>query len=100
MARIAAAVRDFGKLDILVNNAGIGGSGLVEDTTEAEWDRVMNINAKGVFLGTKTAIPEMRQNGGSIINISSQLGLVGVDNTSPQYQASKIPYSSRPLLLL
>ena len=86
---IAAAVRDFGKLDILVNNAGIGGSGMVEDTTEAEWDRVMDINAKGVFLGTKTAIPEMRQNGGSIINISSQLGLVGVDSSSPQYQASK-----------
>ena len=86
---VATAVRDFGKLDILVNNAGIGGSGMVEDTTVAEWDRVMDINAKGVFLGTKTAIPEMRQNGGCIINISSQLGLVGVDSSSPQYQASK-----------
>jgi len=86
---VATAVRDFGKLDILVNNAGIGGSGMVEDTTVAEWDRVMGINAKGVFLGTKTAIPEMRQNGGCIINISSQLGLVGVDSSSPQYQASK-----------
>ncbi len=62
---------------------------MVEDTSVAEWDRVMDINAKGVFLGTKTAIPEMRQNGGSIINISSQLGLVGVDSSSPQYQASK-----------
>ena len=86
---IATAVKDFGKLDILVNNAGIGGSGFVEDTTVAEWDRVMDINAKGVFLGTKAAIPEMRPNGGSIINISSQLGLVGVDSSSPQYQASK-----------
>ena len=86
---IATAVKDFGKLDILVNNAGIGGSGFVEDTTVAEWDRVMDINAKGVFLGTKAVIPEMRPNGGSIINISSQLGLVGVDSSSPQYQASK-----------
>ena len=73
-----------------MNNAGVGGNTKVEDTTEAEWDRVMAINAKGVFLGTQVAIPEMRKaGGGSIINISSQLGLVGVDNSSPQYQASK-----------
>jgi NAD(P)-dependent dehydrogenase (short-subunit alcohol dehydrogenase family) len=50
----------------------------------------MEVNATGVFLGTKAAIPAMRRaGGGSIINISSQLGLVGVDNSSPQYQASK-----------
>ncbi len=87
---IAATVAEFGKLDILVNNAGISGHGTVENTTVADWDRVMDINAKGVFLGTKSAIPELRRaGGGSIINISSQLGLVGVDNSSPQYQASK-----------
>ena len=89
-AAIAATVAQFGKLDILVNNAGISGHGTVESTTEADWDRLMDINAKGVFLGTKVAIPEMRRaGGGSIINISSQLGIVGVDNSSPQYQASK-----------
>jgi NAD(P)-dependent dehydrogenase (short-subunit alcohol dehydrogenase family) len=50
----------------------------------------MDINVKGLFLGTKAAIPELRNaGGGSIINISSQLGIVGVDNSSPQYQASK-----------
>ena len=88
---IAATVGQFGRLDILVNNAGVGASSsLVEETEEADWDQVMDINAKGVFLGTKAAIPEMRKaGGGSIINISSQLGLVGVDNSSPQYQASK-----------
>ena len=87
---IAATVARFGKLDILVNNAGIGGQSTIEDTTEEMWDRVMDVNAKGVFLGTKAAIPEMRRaGGGSVINISSQLGLVGVDNSSPQYQASK-----------
>ena len=90
---VATTVSRFGQLDILVNNAGVGGSGgsgMVEDTTGAEWDRVMDINAKGVFLGTQAVIPEMRRaGGGSIINISSQLGLVGVDNSSPQYQASK-----------
>ena len=87
---IAATVSEFGKLDILVNNAGIGGTSMIEDTTVEQWDRVMDINAKGVFLGTKAAIPEMRRaRGGSIINISSQLGLVGMDISSPQYQSSK-----------
>jgi len=88
---IAATVQRFGKLDILVNNAGVGARNmLIENTSAEDWDQVMDINAKGVFLGTKAAIPEMRKaGGGSIINISSQLGLVGVDNSSPQYQASK-----------
>ena len=87
---VAATVSRFGKLDILVNNAGIGGGSKVEHTAVEDWERVMDVNAKGVFLGTKAAIPAMRQaGGGSIINISSQLGLVGTDNSSPQYQASK-----------
>ena len=88
---IAATVLKFGRLDILVNNAGVGARNmLVENTSVEDWDQVMDINAKGVFLGTKAAIPEMRKaGGGSIVNISSQLGLVGVDNSSPQYQASK-----------
>ncbi len=69
---IAAAVAKFGKLDILVNNAGISIQGGLEDFSEADWDRTINVNAKGVFLGTKHAIPEMRRaGGGSIINISS-----------------------------
>ena len=89
-AAVAATVSQFGKLDILVNNAGISDHGTIETTTAEAWDRLMDINAKGVFLGTKVAIPEMRRaGGGSIINISSQLGIVGVDNSSPQYQASK-----------
>lgn len=87
---VTTAESQFGALHILVNNAGIGGGKRLEDTTLAEWHRVMEVNATGVFLGTRAVIPAMRQaGGGSIINISSQLGLVGVDNSSPQYQASK-----------
>jgi 3(or 17)beta-hydroxysteroid dehydrogenase len=87
---VATAVSRFGRLDVLVNNAGIGGAGRLEDTSVEAWDRVMDVNAKGVFLGSKAAIPAMRAaGGGSIVNISSQLGLVGMDDSSPQYQASK-----------
>jgi NAD(P)-dependent dehydrogenase (short-subunit alcohol dehydrogenase family) len=87
---VKVAASRFGKLNVLVNNAGIGGGSRIEDTTVEAWDRVMDINAKGVFLGTKAAIPAMRRaGGGSIVNISSQLGLVGMAESSPQYQASK-----------
>jgi cyclopentanol dehydrogenase len=86
---IATAVFRFGKLDILVNNAGIFPLGTVEDTSEEMWDRVMAINAKGVFLGTKHAIPEMRKaGGGSIVNISSIAGLIG-SRGAAAYGASK-----------
>ena len=89
-ATVKEAVDRYGKLDILVNNAGVSARGSIEETTVEDWDRVMDINAKGVFLGTRSAIPEMRKGGGgSIINISSQLGLVGMNESSPQYQASK-----------
>jgi cyclopentanol dehydrogenase len=87
---VALADSRFGRLNVLVNNAGIGGGSRIEDTTVEAWDQMMDVNAKGVFLGTKAVIPPMRKaGGGSIVNISSQLGLVGTDNSSPQYQASK-----------
>ena len=87
---VETAVGRFGKLDVLVNNAGIGSPRgpdgervLIETLTEDQWDRTLDVNAKGVFLGTKAAIPEMRKaGGGSIINISSVAGLVG-GSTSP-----------------
>jgi len=87
---VEATIGRFGKLNVLVNNAGISAHGRIEDTSLEAWNRVMEVNSTGVFLGTKVAIPAMRQaGGGSIINISSQLGLVGTDHSSPQYQASK-----------
>jgi len=86
---VEAAVSNFGKLDILVNNAGISHRAGVEDTSAEAWDRVISVNVKGVFLGTKAAIPAMRiAGGGSIINISSIYGLVG-SVTSSAYHASK-----------
>ena len=86
---IGAATSSFSKLDILVNNAGIWRRGRVEDTTVEDWDMILDVNAKGVFLGTKLAIPEMRKaGGGSIINISSTAGLVGGPRSSA-YTASK-----------
>ena len=87
---VSTAEQVYKRLDILVNNAGVSAVGNIEDTTVEEWDRVMQVNAKGVFLGTKHAIPAMqRSGGGSIINISSQLGIVAMNESSPQYIASK-----------
>ena len=86
---IETAVSSFGKLNVLVNNAAIWRKGTVEETTTEHWDAVLEVNAKGVFLGTKLAIPEMRKaGGGSIINISSTGGLVGSPRSSA-YIASK-----------
>ena len=86
---VNAVVSRFGKLDVLVNNAGIYQLATVEETTADGWDRVMDVNAKGVFLGTKAAIPAMRRSGGgSIVNISSVAGIVGSLGSSG-YNASK-----------
>ena len=86
---VRAAVSRYGKLDVLVNNAGISSRTGVEETSVESWDQVMDVNAKGVFLGTKAAIPELRKaGGGSIINISSIYGIVG-SGGSAAYHASK-----------
>lgn len=86
---VNVAVDRFGKLDILVNNAGIFNRAFVHEQTEEDWDRVMDINGKGVFLGSKSVIPAMRDaGGGSIVNISSVAGLIG-SAASTSYNASK-----------
>lgn len=87
---IDAAAARFGGLDVLVNNAGIAGTAKPTDqVSEEEWDRVHAVNVKGVFFGTKHAIPHLRTaGGGSIVNLSSIAGLVGVGGIAP-YHASK-----------
>ena len=82
-------VEKYQHLDILVNNAGIYSKVPIEEASVEEFDLIMSVNLKGVFLGTKYAIPEMRRSGnGSIINISSTAGLVG-NQTGGAYGASK-----------
>lgn len=81
--------QQFGKLDVLINNAGIFVVTLIEQTSLEEWERILSINAGGVFLGTKHVIPAMRRaGGGSIVNISSTAGLVG-SAIEGAYSASK-----------
>ena len=74
---------------MLVNNAGILHVGSVEETSEAEWDRLMDVDLKGVFLVSRAALPELRKSGrGAIVNIGSVLGLVGMKKRAA-YAAAK-----------
>jgi NAD(P)-dependent dehydrogenase (short-subunit alcohol dehydrogenase family) len=86
---VKTAVETYGQLDILFNNAGVAHRASVDECSVEDWDRVIAINLKGVFLGSKYAIPVMkRQGGGTIINTASGAGLVGTVR-SPAYCASK-----------
>ena len=87
---VQETVSTYGRLDILVNNAGLSSSAVADPTDTEGWRRIMDVNATGVFLGTKYAVPEMRRvGGGSIVNISSIMGFVGGAGGHPAYHASK-----------
>jgi NAD(P)-dependent dehydrogenase (short-subunit alcohol dehydrogenase family) len=84
-----AAVKHFGRLDVLINNAGYGIAATVLETDEDEWDALMAVNVRGVFLCSKYAIPIMKTNGGgTIVNTASVVASVGVANRAA-YCASK-----------
>lgn len=85
---VAETVAEFGRLDILVNNAGITLSATVTETDEADWDRVLDVNVKGIYLCSKHAIPHLIASGGSIVNLGSIAGVVGL-NANAAYNASK-----------
>ena len=75
---VAAAHAKFGRVDILVNNAGVVSQVKFDELEVAEWDRVLSINLRGVFLGCRYVLPEMLERGnGKIINVASQLGQIG-----------------------
>jgi NAD(P)-dependent dehydrogenase (short-subunit alcohol dehydrogenase family) len=91
-AMVAAAVSTFGGLDVLFNNAGIfpGDDGGILDTPPETWQRVMEVNLKGVWLGCRAAVPAMLDSGGgSIVNVASFVALVGAATAQMAYTASK-----------
>jgi 3(or 17)beta-hydroxysteroid dehydrogenase len=89
-AAVDATLAEYGRLDILVNDAGLSGSAVDDLFDTAAWDRLMAVNARGVFLGMKFGIPVMKaQGGGSIVNISSISGITGQHGVHVGYNASK-----------
>src|SRR4051794_16685349 len=89
-ALVAAAGDAYGRLDYAVNNAGVELSATLVDTTEAEWDTIMSVNLKGVWLGLKTQLAQMvaQGGGGAIVNLSSLAGLIAAPALGA-YVASK-----------
>jgi 3(or 17)beta-hydroxysteroid dehydrogenase len=89
-AAVDTTLAEFGRLDILVNDAGLSGSAEEDLFDTAAWDLLMAVNARGVFLGIKSAIPIMKAaGGGSIVNISSISGITGQQQIHVAYNASK-----------
>ena len=89
IAMIGDAASRWGRLDVVYNNAGVGTGGPIAQMTVEEWDRIMAINLRGVFLGTKHAVPEMlKSGGGAIVNTASDAGIMGTPMLAA-YCASK-----------
>jgi 3(or 17)beta-hydroxysteroid dehydrogenase len=88
---VDATVQKYGKLDILVNNAGISGSAASDMLDTDTWDKLIAVNSRGVFLGTKHAILAMKQRGGrSVVNLSSIAGVAGSNRTHMGYMHPRV----------
>lgn len=88
-AMVKAAIDHFGKVDILINSAGINIRGAIDEVTVEDFNKVMNVNVNGTWLCCRAVVPHMKENrSGSIINMASTLGLVGLSNRTP-YTSSK-----------
>ena len=88
-AMAQAAIDAFGRIDILINSAGINIRGAIDEVSADDFNQVMDVNVTGTWLCCRAVVPQMKQQGrGSIINLASTLGLVGLANRTP-YTASK-----------
>jgi len=88
-AMAQAALDTFGQIDILINSAGINIRGAIDEVTPDDFNNVFNVNVNGTWLASRAVVPHMKERGrGSIINLASTLGLVGLANRTP-YTASK-----------
>lgn len=86
---VAGALRDFGKINLLVNNAGIANIGTATNTSESDFDRVMRVNVKGVYLCLQAVLPHMIEAGGGVVlNLSSIAAITGLKERFA-YSASK-----------
>lgn len=85
---IQETVQRFGQLDILVNNAAVILPKFIEEVEEAEWDRLLNINLKSVYLTVKHSLPYLKKSRGTIVNMASLNGLIG-QKMNPVYAATK-----------
>ncbi|TDJ51596.1 MAG: SDR family oxidoreductase [Nitrospina sp.] len=86
---VRRVLEEWGRIDILINNAGTFNSAALHETEDKDWDAILNVNLRGVFLLTKKVLPQMlAQKSGSIVNISSILGMIAVPQTAA-YNASK-----------
>ena len=74
---VGTAIEGLGGLDVLVNNAGVCIDSTIEEADEAIWDETLNVNLKGTFFCVRAALPALRKNGGSIVNMASVSGLMG-----------------------
>ena len=87
---VDGALSTFGRVDILVNNAGVGSTTWIQDITDAEWDRVLNVNLKGAFNCVRAVLPNMlARRSGRIINISSDAARQGGVTAGVHYCAAK-----------